>query len=77
MKNLTENQLEFLYTFFASSIHTGEYPKWRKIAYNLLTKGKCIVARTSYIFEGGIGNFIEVEEAEDAVGCLLCEQPIG
>jgi len=67
--NLTKNQIEFLMEFFDSN----RYPGWKSIAKKLITKGYCIVAGSKCIWIGGIGNFIDTDVAEDAVGCLRYE----
>jgi len=67
MKDLTEIQLDFLYRMF----HHDKYPDWKRIADKLIKTGKCIVGGDKCIWQGGIGNFITTEPAEDTVGCLL------
>ena len=70
MKTLTENQMNFiLENFFKKE----EVPGWKNIATKLLNTGSCIVAGDKCVWIGGIGNFIETKEAENAVGCLLYE----
>jgi hypothetical protein len=67
VKIITFHQRDFLLTFFTNH----EFAGWQNIAENLLSKGKCIVAGKECIWKGGIGNFIEISVAEDAVDCLL------
>lgn len=65
---LTSKQEDFfLQTFFK----LPENINWEEIAAQLLRTGKCIVAGTTPIWRGGIGNFIKVEPAEGTVGCSL------
>lgn len=64
-RNFTENQLNFLRTFFYNTHYAG----WYNVADELLTKGKCIVAGNNCIWSGGIGNFITTKPAENAVDC--------
>jgi hypothetical protein len=66
MKQLTESQKEFILTNFFTN---DRYAGWKSIGEKLLDKGKCIVSGTECIWIGGIGNFINVTPAEDAVGC--------
>lgn len=69
MKNLTEFQKEFLLTnFFKNS----EFENWKSIGYKLLTNGTCIIAGTKRPWSGGVGNFIDIELAENTIGCSLC-----
>lgn len=69
MKNLTEFQKEFLLTnFFKNS----EFENWKSIGYKLLTTGSCIIAGTKRPWSGGVGNFINMENAENTIGCSLC-----
>lgn len=64
--DMIEKQIEFLIdTFFATSNHAGD----RGVARHLLTSGGCIVAGNGRIWNGGVGNFIRIEEAPYAVGC--------
>ena len=42
-----------------------------EVANKLLDKGRCIVPGDGYICGGGIGNFIDSSELNDAVGCSL------
>lgn len=65
---LTTKQKEFLLdTFFKIE----KYPGSISIATKLLDTGECIVAGYARIWIGGIGNFINTEIAENAVGCSL------
>lgn len=64
---LTEYQKEFiLENFFKNE----QYPGWKNIGNSLLNKGWCVVAGTSPIYIGGIGNFIKTSEALDFIDCL-------
>lgn len=69
---LTEIQTNFLLNqFFISEDIINKYPEVENIARTLLTSGKCIVAGTSNIWFGGVGNFINVKPAENTIGCSL------
>ena len=68
MKELTQEQKNFLLLSF---FRDEEYAGWESIATMLLDTGKCIVAGKGCIWVGDIGNFIETEEAKDAVDCTL------
>lgn len=65
-RQLTSNQKEFLLENFFKN---EEYAGWRNVAEKLLEKGECIVAGKTRMWIGGIGNFIEIEDAKDAVDC--------
>lgn len=68
MRTLTNYQKRFLLeNFFVNE----KYLNWKGIADHLLSFGNCIVAGTEKIWVGGIGNFIQTEEAKGAVGCTL------
>jgi hypothetical protein len=70
MKHLTPIQKQFLLdVFFVNEKYAG----WRNIATHLLEMSKCIVAGTENIWNGGIGNFIKVSPAKDAIECSLYE----
>lgn len=64
--NLTDNQAGFLLDYFFKN---EEFAGWANIATKLLTKGNCIVAGKKCIWKGGIGNFIQTEEA-DFIDCI-------
>jgi hypothetical protein len=68
MRKLTEYQKNFLLEYFFKN---EKYPGWKNIALNLLETGQCIVAGKIQIWFGGIGNYIEIEEAKNAVDCSL------
>ena len=68
MNKLTEYQKNFLLEYF---FRNEAYVGWKNIATKLLEKGECIVAGNECIWNGGIGNFINTEKAENAVDCLL------
>jgi hypothetical protein len=68
MKNLTDNQINFLLEYF---FENEKYAGWKNIATELLKNGSCIVAGTECIWIGGIGNFIKTEKAEKYIGCIL------
>lgn len=70
MKQLTENQINFLLKYFFKA---EEFPGWKNIATKLLNTGSCIVAGKNCIWRGGIGNFIKTKNAENAIDCLLYE----
>jgi len=61
-----ENKINFLLEYFFKN---EKYPDWRSIAYNLVTKGKCIVSGEECIWKGGIGNFIKTEPLKEAWKC--------
>lgn len=56
---------ELLLPFFEND----KYPGWKDIASSLLENKECIVAGTTCIWIGGIGNFIKLENADNFVGC--------
>lgn len=66
LKDLTEQQKEFIKEFF----HHPEYAGWENIADKLLEFGECVVAGSDCIWIGGIGNFIDVEESPLFIGCV-------
>ena len=66
MKTLTENQKQFVISFFEDNRYAG----WKNIATTLVETGKCIVPGEECIWQGGIGNFITTKETDLAVGCL-------
>lgn len=70
MKQLTENQINFLLKYFFKA---EEFAGWKNIATKLLNTGSCIVAGKNCIWRGGIGNFIKTKNAENAFDCLLYE----
>jgi len=61
-------QKEFLLNYF---FITREYAGWRNVAEKLIDKGRCIVAGNTRIWSGGIGNFLKIEPAKDAVDCSV------
>lgn len=63
----TDNQKEFLLTFFKSDYYAG----WRNIATKLIDFGNCIVAGNDCIWTGEIGKFITVSKAEEFIDCQL------
>ena len=69
MKTLTDNQFTFLLdTFFV----THEFAGCRNIGEKLLKNGRCIVAGDgTNLWCGGIGNYIETGETDEAVDCVL------
>lgn len=67
MRKLNETQKEFiLETFFVESC-----AGWKTIGTDLIENGECIVAGTTRIWIGGVGNFITIEPAIGTVGCSL------
>lgn len=68
MKKLSEHQKEFLLKHFFKN---EKYAGWKSIATKLLETGRCTVSGNHCIWVGGIGNFIKLEEAKDAVGCVV------
>jgi hypothetical protein len=67
MRNLTENQKEYLCEYF---FRNRELAGWKSIATKLLETGECVVAGSSCIWSGGIGNFIKTEPGDGFFGCL-------
>jgi len=65
---MTGEQIEFIKNHFFIN---GESAGWDNIATKLLQEGSCIVAGSSKLWYGGIGNFINCDPAENAVGCSL------
>lgn len=70
MKTLTQNQIDFLLEYFFTN---EKYAGWKNIATTLLIHGSCIVAGTTCIWDGGIGNFIKTSPAENTIDCSLYE----
>lgn len=67
MKTLTENQKQFILSFFKDDRYAG----WKNIATALIENGKCIVPGEDCIWNRGyIGNFIETKETDKAIDCL-------
>lgn len=67
MESLTDNQIEFLLQYFFKN---EAFAGWKNIATKLLINGSCVVAGTDCIWKGGIGNFIQTDEAEEAIRCV-------
>ena len=67
MIKLTPEQLRFILDYFF--VHP-KYHGWENIGTKLLTNGECIVAGDTCIWQGGIGNFIEVSDADEYFGCV-------
>lgn len=67
-RQLTSIQKEFLLEYFFKN---GKYAGWRNIAEKLIETGQCIVAGENCIWIGGVGNFIKMEDAKDAIDCSL------
>ena len=67
MEKLTDNQKNFLLSFFENEAYAG----WKNIATILIESGKCIVAGDTCIWRGGMGNYIDVSNADGLVGCLV------
>lgn len=63
---LTAEQKHFIKQLFKNEDYAG----WKNIAESLINKGFAIVAGTTCIWYGGIGNFIKTEEAPEYVDCL-------
>lgn len=68
MKNLTDNQIDFLLEHFFKN---EKFAGWRNIATKLLTTGSCVVAGNDSIWHGGIGNFIKTEAPDGYVDCIV------
>lgn len=65
--NLIKTQVDFLKaTFFGAP----KFPGADAIAENLLITGSCIVAGDGRIWHGNVGNFIVIDSAPGAVGCV-------
>jgi hypothetical protein len=72
MRQLSKIQKEFLLeNYFKLHITEEPYDGWKGIAEKLLSAGTCIVAGKKPFWRGGIGNFINVTDAEGSVGCSL------
>lgn len=67
-KQLTNYQKEFILNYFFKD---EKYAGWKNIGTQLLESGECVVAGTKCIWNGGIGNFIKVNKAENFVDCSL------
>lgn len=67
MSNLTKNQKDFLLNVFFKN---EKYAGWRSIAESLVTNGKCLAAGSRSIWRGGVGNFIETKQSDEAIGCV-------
>lgn len=63
---LNEKQIEFILSFFKEN----NFPGAVDIARKLITNGSCIVAGKERIWKGGVGNFINIKDAENAIDCL-------
>ena len=63
---LNEQQRSFIIDFFIDD----KLPGWKQIAEALIDNGECIVAGDKCVYNGGIGNFIKTESANDYVNCL-------
>lgn len=66
MRQLTENQVIFLLSFFENN----EYAGWKSLATRLIKNGSCIVAGNHNIWVGGIGNFIKTYKNDNFIDCL-------
>lgn len=66
MKILTKIQRDVLKFYFFKD---ENFPNWESIANKLLESGRAIVAGNKNIWVGGIGNFISISPAVDAVDC--------
>jgi len=64
---LTQYQKSFILSQFFKN---DEYPGWETIATKLIENEFCMVAGDSCIWVGGIGNFINTNTSDEAVGCL-------
>lgn len=67
---LTEYQTNFLLEYFFKN---EKYAGWKNIATKLIENGDCIVAGYEKIWTGGIGNFIKIGVAKNAINCSLYE----
>lgn len=70
MPKLTDIQKNFLFEHFFKD---DQYAGARNIMDSLLEDGRCIVPNHhngKSIWIGGVGNFIEIEEALGTVGCV-------
>lgn len=67
---MTDIQIQFfLDNFFQHDHASNDFPGWKGIAKKLIVNGQCTVAGNGELWWGGIGNFIQKEEAPDAVDC--------
>lgn len=66
---MSKEKLEFLLRFFQDETYAG----WYNIATTLIEQGACIVAGRECIWKGGIGNFIDVSPALNAIDCSFYE----
>lgn len=62
----TEQRDFLLEIFFKDESFAG----WKNIALQLIDGGTCVVAGDTCPWNGGIGNFITVEDADDYFGCV-------
>ena len=69
MKKFTEKQKEFMLDYFFRKEDSEGYYGWKSIATALINDGCCIVAGRDKIWLGGIGNFINIEDAKNAFEC--------
>jgi len=67
MKKLEDSQIEFIINHFFKH---DEYSGWHNIATALLDHGYCFVPGTKCVWQGGIGNFIKVEEFPELIDCV-------
>lgn len=63
---LNDNQFRFLMSFFVEETGPASH---HTIATKLIRDGICIVAGDGKIWEGGIGNFINIRSADHAINC--------
>jgi hypothetical protein len=64
---LTDTQISILIDAFF--LTEASYPGLAEISRRLLLEGECIVAGNGQLWNGGVGSFIRVTVAKDAVGC--------
>ena len=65
---LTPSQKQFILDRFFKKL---DVTNWLEIANELIEKGQCVVGGSERIWKGGIGNFIEVIDNEEAFDVML------
>ena len=66
MKKLTDKQKEFILQFFKDENCAG----WKNVATSLINNGYSVIPGSKSLWHGGIGNFIQTEEAVGFEGCI-------
>lgn len=65
---LTPSQKQFILDRFFKRL---DVTNWLEIANELIEKGQCVVGGSERIWKGGIGNFIEVIQDDEAFDVML------